>query len=106
MENHFKRCGDIVLKSRLIELRNAVKPILESNYLSNYTDHSVTHSDQLCDLVDKLTEPLYEHQLTSIEGFILYAACYLHDIGMQHQRSYETQIVQSEMQLYKDRTWC
>lgn len=80
--------------ARLTTIRNAVEPLLGSNYLSHFTDHSVNHSDQLCCLVDELASSLdQEKALNSEEAFVVYAACYLHDAGMQHQRAGETDVV-------------
>lgn len=79
---------------RLKTIRNAVTPLLAGNYLSNFTDHSVSHSDQLCEIVDKLTVSLEpQKKLNEEEAYVLYAACYLHDAGMQHQRAGNTQVV-------------
>ncbi|MEA5114879.1 MAG: hypothetical protein VB050_12720 [Geobacteraceae bacterium] len=80
--------------ARLTTIRNAVEPLLGSNYLSHFTDHSVNHSDQLCNIVDELVSSLDQgKELNPEEAFVLYAACYLHDIGMQHQRACKTEVV-------------
>ena len=80
--------------ARLTTIRNAVEPLLGSNYLSHFTDHSVNHSDQLCCLVDELASSLDPDKALNLEeAFVVYAACYLHDAGMQHQRAGETEVV-------------
>jgi hypothetical protein len=80
--------------ARLTTIRNAVTPLLASNYFSHFTDHSVNHSDQLCNIVDGLAATLEQQKtLNPDEAFVLYVACYLHDVGMQHQRAVKTQIV-------------
>jgi hypothetical protein len=90
----WQRLTDGNLRGRLTNLRSAVIDLLAGNYLPSFTDHSVAHSDRICDLIDKLTEPLTEaDQLSDKEAFILYAAAYLHDAGLQHQRAGETQVV-------------
>src|SRR5665213_1771832 len=95
----YARLAEDTLRGRLAGLRNAVQPILAGNYLPSFTDHSVEHSDRVCDLIDQLTEPLvHDHQLSDREAFVLYAAAYLHDAGLQHQRAGETTIVQSVLQ--------
>ena len=90
----WQRLTDGTMRGRLANLRSAVTDLLAGNYLPSFTDHSVSHSDRLCDLIDKLTEPLTEaDQLSDQEAFILYAAAYLHDAGLQHQRAGETRVV-------------
>jgi hypothetical protein len=81
----------------LTNLRESVAPILTNNLLPHFTDHSVTHSDSLANFVDALVEPLQAsiHKLSEDELFILYAACYLHDIGMQYENAGETNIIAS-----------
>ncbi|MCB9858473.1 MAG: HD domain-containing protein [Phycisphaerales bacterium] len=89
----YVRLSDDNMRGRIANLRSAVKPLLAGNYLPSFTDHSVEHSDMVCELVDQLTEPLGSGQLDDKEAFILYAAAYLHDVGLQHQRANETQVV-------------
>lgn len=90
----WQRLADGVMRGRLADLRKSVAEILAGNYVPSFTDHSVAHSDRLCDLIDKLTAPLTDaDQLRDNEAFILYAAAYVHDAGLQHQRAGETQIV-------------
>lgn len=104
----YQRLVDSTLRGRLADLRNAVEPILNGNYLPSFTDHSVSHSDRVCDLIDQLTEPLkQERQLRDQEAFILYAAAYLHDAGLQHQRAHDTDIVRAILRRpeYAGREW-
>lgn len=104
----YVRLTDETLRGRLADLRNAVKPILGGNYLPSYTDHSVEHSDWVCELLDQLSEPLIQdNKLNDREAFVLYAAAYLHDVGLQHQRAGETSAVQSILQSppYVGRAW-
>jgi len=105
---NYKRLTDPILRGRIAELRSSIEPVLGGNYLPSFTDHSVTHSDQVCDLIDKLTEPLGSvNQLSEREAFVLYAACYLHDVGLQHQRADQTPAVQTALGRpeYFGRTW-
>ena len=87
----YRRLRNEVLRGRLLTIRESVTPILASNLLRSFTDHSVLHSDRLCDLIDELTASMGDHALNDTEAFILYAAAYLHDMGMQHERCDETQ---------------
>lgn len=90
-----KHIQDHAIRSRLIDLRERVAPILTNNLLPHFTDHSVAHSDSLARFVDDLVEPLQasDHKLSEDELFILYAACYLHDIGMQYEKAGETSVI-------------
>jgi hypothetical protein len=90
--NH-KRLSLQDLKSKLLVIRNSVKDKLARNIFSHFTDHSVSHSDRLCEYVDEMTAPNSntDNKLSDNEAFILYAACYLHDIGLQNQNVENTQ---------------
>lgn len=83
--------------SHIVELRRAVKPILSNRLLTNFTDHSVKHSDSVSELVDELLEPLQasQHKLNEQELTILYSACYLHDIGLHYEKAGDTKIINS-----------
>ena len=52
-----------------------------------YTDHTISHSERIISILSGLTEGLNElhpeARLTKFEIYILLAAAYLHDIGMQ-----------------------
>ena len=69
----------------LNSVRDNVKPILATNLMPHFTDHSVEHSDRIVGYVDNLIKPIMEteNKLSEEELTILYSACYLHDIGMQ-----------------------
>lgn len=92
----FRFVGNESHRSLLVQLREAVAPVLANNLLPHFTDHSVTHSDNLVQLAGALAEPLQnsEHRLSDDELTVLYAACYLHDIGMQYERAGDTQVIQ------------
>ncbi|MBN1138408.1 MAG: SUMF1/EgtB/PvdO family nonheme iron enzyme [Anaerolineae bacterium] len=53
-----------------------------------YTDHGVGHSERIIDRLDDLTAGMMDtrRRLCSTEVFVLLAAAYLHDIGMQDER--------------------
>ena len=90
---------DKIKSARLFAIRTAVEPLLATNYFSHFTDHSINHSDQLCNLIDELTSSLdKEKGLNSEEAAVLYAACYFHDVGMQHQRANETDVIRKVLQ--------
>src|SRR5260221_8097219 len=75
-------------RALVIQLRSAVEPILANNILCHFTDHSVSHSDNVCELVDALVENLHttNYQLSEDELIVLYSSCYLHDVGMQYEK--------------------
>lgn len=104
-EPAWQRLAHGTLRGRIASLRTAVTDLLAGNYLPSFTDHSVAHSDRLCDLIDKLTEPL-EQQLNEKEAFILYSAAYLHDAGLQHQRAGDTGVVRQILSArFPGRVW-
>jgi hypothetical protein len=95
-----------VERGKLRSLRDSVAPILASNFLPHFTDHSVAHSDHLCELVDQLVAPMPE-KLTITEAFVIYQSCYLHDVGMHHAKANETGVVMECLKKppYAGRSW-
>ncbi len=91
----FKHLGGESARALLVQLRNAVAPILDNNILPHFTDHSVLHSDGVTQLVDSLIDPLQKSDecLSETELVILYSACYLHDIGLQYENAGETRAI-------------
>lgn len=80
------------LSERLDGVRKAVNKVWKVPYLHWYTDHGPQHSRRVIDLIGQILHPLcldrlsrYENDfpLSDYELYILLAACYLHDIGMQ-----------------------
>lgn len=88
---------DEAKRARLISLREAVTPILANNLQTEFTDHSCDHSDAVASLVSQLIGPLQSgpHSLNQRELFVLYAASYLHDIGMQYENAGHTRTIQA-----------
>jgi len=99
----FRWLFDGVKKSRLIDLRSKVAPILDNNLLPHFTDHSVSHSDRMIEYVDKIIEPIQDNskKITDEELYILYAACYLHDIGMGYEKAGNTRTI-ADLELEQD----
>lgn len=88
---HLKSKNYILL---LQGLRKAVTPTLSNGMFPHFTDHSVEHSDRLVEIINKLIEPISEQKkLTDQELLILFASCYLHDIGMQYENAGSTQTI-------------
>ncbi len=83
----YKHLTNEVKRSRLIALRDAAKPILANNLLPYFTAHDVEHCDRVTTVIDAFIEPLQgaANRLTDDELFVVYAAAYLHDIGMQYE---------------------
>lgn len=78
-------------KARLLTLRDAVAPLLAINFNVHFTDHSVAHSDAITHIVDQLLVVLDKNRLLNDdEAFVLYATCYLHDLGMHFQAAQNT----------------
>ena len=74
-------------RGRLVVLRDAVAPILANNLLPYFTAHDVEHCDRVTSVIDAFIEPLQgtANPLSDDELFVVYAASYLHDIGMQYE---------------------
>lgn len=68
-------------------VRYAAETIWKTPVFRDYTDHSVEHSDRIIDHLGKLAEGLVlSNRISATEMFVLLAAAYLHDIGMQDER--------------------
>ncbi len=84
-------------RAAIIGLRHAVTPILANNILNHFTDHSVTHCDHVCDIVDSLIAPIQgtDKRLSEAELVVLYGSCYTHDLGMQYENAGSTNVIAS-----------
>jgi hypothetical protein len=80
------------LSERLDGVRKAVNKVWKVPYLHWYTDHGPRHSRRVVGLIGQILRPLCldylsrrenDFPLSDYELYILLAACYLHDIGMQ-----------------------
>lgn len=71
------------LWSSLVRIIDAATKIWRETKLRWYTDHGISHSERVIQNIEKIIEPL-RNELTGEELYILLAACYLHDIGMQY----------------------
>jgi len=91
--------GDNPVRSRLETLRSSVQPLLATELLLHFTDHSVDHSDRVAGFVDELISPIQEgnRALQENELAALYAACYLHDLGMHVEAVSELSTVSSRL---------
>lgn len=77
------------LHDRLERIKKSVERIWNLPKLYWFTDHGVGHSKRIIQVLGSLLTNLQtsgESALTSHELYILLAACYLHDIGMQFCR--------------------
>lgn len=83
----YKHLSDEVKRAWLIALRDAIRPILANNLLPYFTAHDVDHCDRVTTVIDEFIEPLQRaaNRLTDDELFVVYAAAYLHDVGMQYE---------------------
>jgi HD superfamily phosphodiesterase len=66
------------------KVRNKVSPILGriSSFFADYTNHDVSHSDQVLLNLDWIIPKKVINNLNRYEIHIILLACYLHDIGM------------------------
>ncbi len=89
-ESHFKFLEDSVLRAKLVEIRSLFDSVTRHNLLPHFTDHSTRHTDKVAEYVAQLIEPiqLSAGKLTQEELYILYSACYLHDVGLSHEKPY------------------
>lgn len=95
----FKYITDEARHAALVALRRAVAPILDNNILTHFTDHSVFHSDSLVSIVANLLGPMQSgmHPLNDQELTTLYAACYLHDIGMHNELAGDSTVMRGAL---------
>jgi HD superfamily phosphodiesterase len=72
----------------LENVRAAAERIWASPLHRYYTDHTTAHSERIVTLLDGLTAGMMAtpKRLSSTEVYVLLAAAYLHDIGMQNER--------------------
>jgi hypothetical protein len=72
----------------LENVREAVERIWARPLHHHYTDHTVDHSERVITLLDGLTAGIMsiDKRLSSTEVFVLLAATFLHDIGMQNEK--------------------
>lgn len=80
---------DSKLHRHIQDIRDAAGHILENPLHHHYTDHSLRHSERVIEILNSLTEVLMGSavRLSATEIYILLAAAYLHDIGMQDRQS-------------------
>ncbi len=63
------------------------KNIHQNPFLYTFTDHGINHSNRMLDCINKFIENCnQEEQLNEYECFVLIAAIYLHDIGIQETK--------------------
>lgn len=78
---------DSTLKSGLALIKEQASKIWEKPLFTHYTEHGIKHSENIIKIIDKLIDN--KVILNDNEAFILLAAIYLHDIGMQQRNSKE-----------------
>ncbi len=79
---------DVDQRRALENVREAAARIWARPLHRYFTDHTVAHSERIIGLLDGLTAGMMttDKRLTSTEIFILLAAAFLHDIGMQNEK--------------------
>lgn len=81
-----KHITDSRLQSSLEKIREAMEDIWADDaprIIQDYTDHGIKHSERLADFASKLLQANDGRDLSAQEMYLLLAAIYLHDIGMQ-----------------------
>ena len=84
--SHFQ-IADETLRAGLAIVRQQVACIWAKPLIRYFTEHGIKHSENIIAIMGKLLENCV--QLTDREAFILIAAAYTHDIGMQQNRAEE-----------------
>lgn len=75
------------LKSALTLIRDKASQLWERPLMRHYTEHGIKHSENIIKIMDKLIDTRVG--LNDDEAFVLLAATYLHDIGMQQSNQEE-----------------
>lgn len=78
---------DETLQAGLAMVKRRVELIWAKPLIRYFTEHGIRHSENIIRIMGKLLENCV--QLTDHEAFILIAAAYTHDIGMQQNRAEE-----------------
>jgi hypothetical protein len=70
-------------QTKIAEIRGFVSPLLHfiPRSLPDYTDHGITHNEDLLRILDNFIENFPEYELSDEELFIIYASIWLHDVG-------------------------
>lgn len=73
------------LQSKLDSIRSTASEIWETPRLQHFTKHGIEHSENIITILDSILGDMstMKSKLSEHEVFILLAAAYLHDIGMQ-----------------------
>jgi response regulator RpfG family c-di-GMP phosphodiesterase len=68
----------------IYNIREHIKPILASNLIPTFTDHSIKHSDRIVNILGALLhdDRAEKEILTDAEVRILVTAAILHDVGL------------------------
>ncbi|MDH5508592.1 MAG: hypothetical protein OEZ02_15325 [Anaerolineae bacterium] len=85
---HLREHIDNNMLRAINNVRDIAQEIWKTPKHKYYTDHSVDHSNRIISILDGLTSGIMnsEAPLSKNEIYILLAATYLHDIGMQNER--------------------
>lgn len=89
MESLLERDG---MSERIERVHHKAEAIWKKPLLRQYTDHTVDHSLRVIVILDKLCDLLAE-PLTNDEAYILLCSAFLHDIGMQQEKFFKTDVV-------------
>lgn len=87
-----------ILYPKLISTRNKAEVILKNSQHKHFTNHDIQHSDRIIERLNILAKSIFT-QLNEDECYILFAAAYLHDIGMQSKKYSDLKIIRDEHHL-------
>jgi len=75
-------------KDSLVPIRSYASNVLQNLVDCHYTDHSIEHSLRIIKIIDRiLIQTRNSELLTNLEKYVLQAAAFLHDIGMQEEKA-------------------
>ena len=84
LEDHL--ASNTKLSQSLDDIKRFCSQIWKDRLLPWFTNHDISHSEEIISLLGQILKPLEEHSqfLNDDELFILISSAYLHDIGMQN----------------------
>jgi len=98
----------VSLNNNLVSIEEAVKYFWTEKVLDHYTEHGISHSEKIIKHIGRLLENK-QNALNDYEKFILVAAIYLHDIGMQSPKHAglelkpKSEYTSEELEIIRDR---
>ncbi len=102
-------CQSKLLAENLNSIKIAAEQIWNNTALYWFTDHGIEHSRRIINHIEEIVAPLLsgdQRFFSPEELFVLLAACYLHDVGMQYVRTSDgrssNQLTPNDYELIRD----